>query len=199
MSEYDYDSYCGIYCGACDIMHVGRTGRKSRFASFLSESNIRAFQRALGNQYDPGKPVELKCHGCKTDELFFNCRACGIRPCARAKGVANCIECPDYPCGLITQMNSGASLLPHIRANGDNLETIQREGVHRWLLKQEAQWRCPECGNGIAWYTERCGTCGADCRSKTHRFTLLSSLILSIVFRLSALGRRGRAANDDRN
>jgi len=193
MDEYRYDSYCGIYCGACDIMAAGRTGRKSRFSSFFSESNVRAFQRAMGNEYDPAVPLELKCRGCKSGELFINCRACRIRPCAVGRGVEHCIDCGDYPCALIAEMNRGASILPHIRANGKNLETIKNEGAGRWLREQEAAWRCPGCGSGIAWYTERCGDCGADCRSKTHRFTFLRSLILSLGLRLSAPGKEKRA------
>ncbi len=40
------------------------------------------------------------CDGCRADEgrLFSGCRKCGIRNCARAKGLESCAYCGDYAC-----------------------------------------------------------------------------------------------------
>jgi hypothetical protein len=42
--NFNYDSYCGIYCGACDIMMTYKTGRKHKLATFWDESTVRTFQ-----------------------------------------------------------------------------------------------------------------------------------------------------------
>ncbi|HUW63318.1 MAG TPA: hypothetical protein VMW83_01260 [Spirochaetia bacterium] len=47
MPNFNYDSYCGPYCGSCSIMVAYQTGQKDKFASFLHDE--------LG--------FELKCRG----------------------------------------------------------------------------------------------------------------------------------------
>lgn len=48
MAERAGDSYCGIYCGACDIRLAGETGRKTRFAAFWDERTLRLFRERQG-------------------------------------------------------------------------------------------------------------------------------------------------------
>ena len=56
-SEFIYDSYCGIYCGSCFVM-LAYT--QNRDGTIPPQWNIR--------------DAELKCHGCKSDILFENCK-----------------------------------------------------------------------------------------------------------------------------
>ena len=85
MSTDTNDSYCGIYCGACDIMMSYKTGRRTRLASLWNVPTVKKFQKKMGLDYDENRACSLECHGCKSGTLFVNCRACGIRICARKK------------------------------------------------------------------------------------------------------------------
>lgn len=59
MDSFNYDSYCGIYCGACDIMMTYKTGCQHRLASFWNESTVKTFHNKLGITYDPNKPFTV--------------------------------------------------------------------------------------------------------------------------------------------
>jgi hypothetical protein len=57
------DTYCGLYCGACSVAVYGQTGRADNFVGCLW-----------------GVPEEeLSCGGCKSDNVYAGCRACGLR------------------------------------------------------------------------------------------------------------------------
>ncbi len=187
MKYFNYDSYCGIYCGACDIMMAYQTGRKTAFASFWKESTVKKIQRAMGIAYDETSPFELACHGCKSDSLFVNCRVCKIRTCAMEKKVDHCVDCGEYPCGLFTEWQKVKLLLPHLKQVPDNLESIKKEGVNRWLSEQEKRWKCPECRTGFSWYSAKCHNCGHDLKRYTSRFSILRSGFMKLAFNLSML------------
>ena len=156
MSDFNYDSYCGLYCGACSIIKAYQTGTKDPFACFWSDE----------------AGAELKCHGCKTDMVFQGaaefggCSRCQIRACAREKGVERCLSCPDFPCQNFNPDTDIAKYLidklPHMSVIADNLQTILNEGASRWLELQEAQWKCPECRTDYTWYATHCSNCGKD-------------------------------------
>lgn len=161
----NFDSYCGIYCGACSIMVSYRTGIKDPLANFFNEENVRSFFAMQGNEYPEGEPFEHKCSGCKTDILFVNCRPCKIRPCAEAKNLQHCGECSDYPCQLFNFQFCNPDIqknLPHSKMAVINLDRIKETGVSRWLVEQEAVWRCPDCGTGFSWYASVCSHCGRE-------------------------------------
>ena len=81
MDSFNYDCYCGIYCGACDILMTYKTGYKHRPASFWNESTVKTLHNKLGLYYDKNRPFTTKCNGCKSDTLFVNCAVCEIRKC----------------------------------------------------------------------------------------------------------------------
>jgi len=154
MSEYNYESYCGMYCGACSIMKAYQTGVKDPFAEFWLESG-----------------AELKCHGCKSDMVFAGCAAfggcatCNMRTCAREKGVERCLTCPEFPCAMYTPSEISqimAEKLPHLNTIAINMQTIHSLGMEAFLKEQEAQWKCPDCSTDYAWYTTHCSNCGKD-------------------------------------
>jgi len=160
----NFDSYCGIFCGACSIMVSYRTGIKDPLAEFFNEENVRSFFAMQGVEF-PDEPFEHKCNGCKTDVLFVNCRPCRIRACAEAKNVQHCVECSDYPCELFKFQFCNPDVhekLPHSKMSVINLDRIKETGVSRWLAEQEASWRCPDCGTGFSWYANVCSHCGRE-------------------------------------
>jgi len=180
MKNCNYDSYCGIYCGACDIMMAGRTGGKYRLASFWNGKNIRRYQKTIGIEYDSKQPVTFKCDGCKSGTLFANCASCQIRKCAIDRKVDYCLDCILYPCTLIDGFNKVGSLLPHIRNNQDNMERIKESGIKKWLSEQEERWRCPDCKTEFSWYTNKCKKCGKNLTESSYKFSFLQALILKL-------------------
>ncbi|MBP7735373.1 MAG: DUF3795 domain-containing protein [Spirochaetes bacterium] len=187
MKYFNYDSYCGIYCGACDIMHAYQTGHNTAFASFWNESAVKAIHKAVGIPYDDSKPFELACHGCKSDSLFVNCRVCKIRTCAIEKKMDHCIDCGDYPCKLFSDWQKMKALLPHLEQVPVNLESIKKNGVNRWLSEQDQYWKCPECHTGFAWYSSTCANCGHDLKKSAWRFNFIRSGLMKLGLRLSSL------------
>jgi uncharacterized OB-fold protein len=44
----------------------------------------------------------------------------------------------------------------------ENLEFIKEQGIERFLEKEEAKWRCSECGEVICCHNGLCLNCGLD-------------------------------------
>ena len=55
-----------------------------------------------------------------------------------------------------------AEMLPHMTTIAINMHTIHSLGIDAFLEEQEAQWKCPDCSTGYAWYTTHCSNCGKD-------------------------------------
>ncbi|MEN6460337.1 MAG: DUF3795 domain-containing protein, partial [Syntrophomonas sp.] len=156
MSDFNYDSYCGLYCGACSIMKAYQSGIKDPFACFWSDE----------------AGAELKCYGCKMDEVFKGaadfggCAKCAIRACAKEKGVERCLNCPDFPCQNFNPDTEIAKFLfdklPHMSTIATNLQMILSKGASSWLEEQKAQWICPDCQTDYTWYATHCSNCGKD-------------------------------------
>jgi hypothetical protein len=146
------DSYCGLYCGACEIVNAKTDEDKKRVISIFKS-------------FIPGwhaTPEQLHCSGCKTDDVFVNCATCPIRPCAQSKKVEFCTECEDYPCEKNKFMKTISNQLPnlkHVKIIESNQNFIQDHGVDKWLVDQEAKWKCPKCGTTFSWYADECQNC----------------------------------------
>lgn len=154
MNDYNYESYCGMYCGACSIMKAYQTGIKDPFAEFWVKSG-----------------AELKCHGCKSEVVFEGCAefggcaTCAMRTCAREKGVERCLSCPEFPCAMYSNSEIAqimAEKLPHLTTIGINMQTILSRGPEAFLKEQEEQWKCPDCGTEYTWFAVNCSQCGKD-------------------------------------
>ncbi len=184
MTNDNYDTYCGLYCGACDILKAHRTGRATPLSSFWNEAIVRKFLDRLGVPEGARRPYSLECHGCKSDMLFVNCEACGIRKCAVGKNVERCMECAEYPCKLIQDLARAESVLPHLKGKRANMDAIRARGADAWLREQEAAWKCPDCGAAFSWYTRRCDSCGRDLSEHTYKFSRIKSLLLRLSIHL---------------
>jgi hypothetical protein len=171
------------------------TGKMRPLAAFWNEKLVRTFQRKLGIPFDEKKVFTYECHGCKSDLLFENCAVCAIRKCAVDKKVEHCTDCGEYPCNQLRESRKMASLLPHLRSNEVNLETIKIRGTQQWLAKQEETWKCPGCKVPYSWYTRRCPECGEDLRKRAFRFTRLQAAMLKLGIALIKPKREEKAEN----
>lgn len=171
------DTYCGSYCGACSIAVYGQTGRADEFVACLG-----------------GVPKEeLSCGGCKSDNIYAGCKACGIRGCAREKGIEHCIDCTDYPCKSYRTWQKAAKLLPHLHGAAASLESIELDGVDHWIDMQKRRWSCPDCGTSSSWYATVCYKCGRGLGARAHKLSGWRRLLCR--FMLTAAYRKGRAEN----
>jgi len=162
MEEFRYDTYCGLYCGACDIMAAFRKGtgegRQAKWEDLPPE---------LQKNIPTGKTDDIRCHGCKSDTVFVGCSKCPIRKCAKEKmQVEFCFECRKFPClrfRIYSLMRKFMQKkLPHLRSAYCNQVFIQEKGVTTWLVQQEELWKCPQCNTNFTWYAKTCTKCGND-------------------------------------
>lgn len=187
MKESNHDTYCGLYCGACDILRSHEKGQESKFAYLWTKPTLKAHLNAQGVTYDEEKDLQLKCQGCKSDDVFIVCRICKIRECAISKNIEHCSDCEDYPCQIYNEWNKLQVFLPHITAVKGNLETINKDGAEKWLSDQKKQWECPECGKAFSWYSTKCDSCGTDLSEHSFKFSKWKILVMKSVLRLSSL------------
>jgi hypothetical protein len=162
METFRPDSYCGLYCGACDILNCYRSSLETGTPARWEDLPLR-FREHLNK-------ADVVCQGCKSEVLFEGCKGCKIRYCASQKGVEACILCPDYPCQDVTGMKEYIDHnlkheLPHIAVIFRNMEGVKESGIENWIKDQDNRWRCPQCGASFTWYQETCNQCGRELES----------------------------------
>jgi hypothetical protein len=138
-----FDSYCGLYCGACPIMVANVKGEV--------EKKAKAWELDA---------KDIVCSGCKGKVIAGICKDCVMRLCAQDRDLESCVECDDYPCGTIATFQRDR--FPHHTLIAANLEAIANRGVDAWLEEQKKRWSCPSCGEPFTWYEEECAKCGAE-------------------------------------
>jgi hypothetical protein len=47
--------------------------------------------------------TEMRCHGGRSNDLFYLCRGCPWMKCCRERGIDACSECGEYPCQPISE------------------------------------------------------------------------------------------------
>jgi len=127
------DSYCGLYCGACQNLLAGR------------------------KETDPEK---IKCLGCKSDKTAGWCAKCEIKACAKGKGLESCGECKELACEKLKAFHNNGRDYRLVAEK--NCLAIQATGHDQWLKDQKQRWTCPKCKARFSWNDEVCPTCGAD-------------------------------------
>ncbi|MFX0029194.1 MAG: DUF3795 domain-containing protein [Candidatus Hermodarchaeota archaeon] len=138
-----YDAYCGLYCGACEILLMNELNRIEEKAK---EWNM--------------KVDDAICYGCKSSQNAIYCRNCYFKKCAEAKKVGFCSQCNDYPCMQLREFKNDK--FPHHSVVLKSLEAIKEKGYKQWLVDQEIRWKCKICGSRFAWYKDFCDNCGEE-------------------------------------
>ena len=140
--ESRYDTYCGLYCGACDVLRANEEGTVEQAAQ---EWNM--------------KPEELRCCGCKSTVNAVYCVECELKKCAEAKQIEFCFKCDAFPCERLVAFKNDEC--PHHSIVLKNLELIYKNGVDTWLTDQKQRWSCSTCGTKFSWYDRVCKKCGS--------------------------------------
>jgi hypothetical protein len=160
MEEFRYDTYCGLYCGACDTMAAFKKSIENGNTAIWEDLPL-AFRKNL----PMGKVREIICYGCKSDTVFGGCSICPVRKCAReTMHVESCDKCTKHPClryGVFKLFQRiMKKRLPHLSTAKPNRAIIKEQGVGAWLAQQEEAWRCPHCKTSLTWYGGKCTNCG---------------------------------------
>ena len=72
-----------------------------------------------------------------------------------------CLECDQFPCKRLKALDKRYRDKYHMSMI-ENLEFIQEHGIERFLEKENAKWRCPDCGDTVSCHTGLCMKCGFD-------------------------------------
>jgi len=140
--DFRYDTYCGLYCGACELMNAFRDGKQEEKAK---EWNM--------------KPEDIKCYGCKSGDPSNWCNECEFKSCAEEKGVDFCGECIEYPCQMLKDFQADKAV--HHSSVLRGCDRIKEIGMEKWLDEQDQRWSCVKCGTPSTWYREKCEKCGS--------------------------------------
>jgi hypothetical protein len=72
-----------------------------------------------------------------------------------------CYECKDFPCKRLKGLDKRYRTKYHMSMI-ENLKFISEHGMKLFLEREEAKWRCPECGATICCHNGLCLSCDLD-------------------------------------
>ncbi len=97
---------CGIVCSECPVYKATQRDSNKVRTEILErqrEKWAEVFSKQHGREF---RLEDINCNGCTSDSerVFWFCRDCRIRRCAREKGLVNCAFCPDYACDRLMHL-----------------------------------------------------------------------------------------------
>ncbi|MCK4835488.1 MAG: DUF3795 domain-containing protein [Candidatus Aminicenantes bacterium] len=130
-------SYCGLYCGACDIYQKRFSKAGNELKKLLDAYDFKSISKQI-----PGLEGYDTFYKVLNTIIFFfgqcfTCRKnggnpqCQIRICAREKGYTTCAECPEFVCDKLKIIVDGYSEAE------ENLIEIKKIGLGKWCQKQQ--------------------------------------------------------------
>ncbi|HDR06594.1 MAG TPA: DUF3795 domain-containing protein [Candidatus Coatesbacteria bacterium] len=115
---HTYGAYCGLDCDACPA----RTAHVADDLVKLEELARQAREEWGMAEATPDTVRCVGCYGDPPDPLLSYCFECGVRACARERGLPTCAECPEYVC---EQLKKIIEAYPEA---GRNLEARRAKG-----------------------------------------------------------------------
>ena len=147
MADMDLVTYCGLYCGLCAQRH-----RIPQRAQSLRESMQKEGDELWGQDIPGFKEFWAFLSRLGESESTCSCRKetcgppfCGIRKCARSKGIDVCAFCEDFPCDRIQGIARG---YPTLLADGTRMKEM---GIEVWIKEQKER-----ATTGFAYVDIRC-------------------------------------------
>ena len=147
MVDLDQVTYCGLYCGLCS-----QRNRIPKRAVALREAMEKEGWHQWGTAFPGFEGFWSFLGDLATSEERSSCRAetcgppfCGIRKCAKDKGVEVCPFCEAYPCDRILGIAKGYVTL---LADAERMRAI---GLESWIAEQEERRK-----TGFAYCDIRC-------------------------------------------
>ena len=138
---------CGMNCGICSGYLAFKYGVKSQ---------------GIRMPYCIGcRPRDKKC--------AFLKKRCNLLLSGQ---IQYCYECGEFPCRGLQGIDKRYRTLYRMSMI-ENLESIKKEGIQRFLEKEAEKWRCPECGAVVCCHNGICFNCGLEklkCKKKLYRW-----------------------------
>jgi hypothetical protein len=107
------------------------------------------------------------CVGCLNSDMDKpeHCRKCNIKNCARSKGFSRCLECGDFPCKLIKNLEK-SYLKRYQTSLIENSVIAKEKGISAFLEQDRRKWTCADCGGAFSLHDGVCSDCGRDRRQE---------------------------------
>ncbi len=135
---------CGMNCGLC-------------FSYLAMKNDLK--KKGFARKYCPG------C-GPRGQHCTFMSHQCHLV----GEGLVRfCHECGDFPCRRLKGLDKRYRTKYHMSMI-ENLRFIKEQGMQRFLEKEEAKWRCPECGGTICCHNGLCLGCGLDKLRRNRKY-----------------------------
>ena len=104
-----------------------------------------------------------QCPGCRIMDAYESSygRKCIIRSCQILKenNWKFCSDkCDKYPCLRLRNLDKRYRTKYNM-SMVENLESIQANGIKRFIKSEKARWACPECGGPICVHRRHCLIC----------------------------------------
>lgn len=126
-NKKDLTAPCGLDCFNCEL-----------YTDNLTEKMAELINTKMGIPKE-----EIPCKGCRAqDGKHFHMMAasCATLDCVKAKGVALCSDCNDFPCAFLAPTADQAARYPH-NMKVYNLCRIKKVGVERWAEEEAGNIR----------------------------------------------------------
>ena len=128
-----YITYCGLYCELCSAR-----GRVPKQAASLSKTMVKDGWDIWGKDLPNFKQFwEFLTRISDKNNACPGCRQgggppfCGIRKCAKNKGVDLCVDCEEFPCHRIEGLAKGyINLIP-------DMKRMKELGFDAWFEEQK--------------------------------------------------------------
>jgi len=127
---------CGMNCHLC--------------SAYLAYNNDIKSKGEKGSYCIGCRPRDKKCAFLKKKcDLLLNGK------------VDYCYECGDFPCERLKHIDTRYRKY-YKMSMIENLEYIRENGIRDFLTKEDAKWKCPDCGDTICCHNGICYNCGLD-------------------------------------
>jgi hypothetical protein len=115
----DLTAPCGLDCFNCEL-----------YSDNVTDELTELVHKKMGIPKE-----EIACSGCRQqDGKHFHLPAsgCATLDCVKAKGVALCCDCQDFPCAFLAPTADQAARYPH-NMKLYNLCRIKKIGLENWI------------------------------------------------------------------
>ncbi len=129
--------------------------------------NCSVCSRYLAHKHDvKRKGVSIPyCVGCRPrDKKCAFQKRCNL---LRNNKVRFCYECSNFPCSNLERIEARYQKHYHTSVI-ENLTFIQQHSLAAFMEREDAKWRCEQCGGVLSCHNGVCFSCGVD-RLHTRR------------------------------
>ncbi|MBP1928133.1 ribosomal protein S27AE [Methanolinea mesophila] len=103
------------------------------------------------------------CPGCRGPDAGkpVTRTRCKIKTCGtlRERNAKYCFECEQFPCERLQHLDKRYRTKYHASVV-ENLETIKKSGIRKFLADEKRRWTCSRCGGTVSIHGARCSRCG---------------------------------------